>query len=337
MAGPLWVDVQNGTGSVPAGQDATVTLSINSYANSLPNGGYPGTVSFLNLTDGDGDTTRDISLQVGLPSLVYSEDLTTNPGWATEGDWAYGVPTGQGGDHGNPDPTAGYTGSNVYGYNLDGDYPAYLDQTYLTSTAFDCSQLVGTTVRFWRYLNVEQPQYDHASFEVSNNGVDFVEIWTNSAGIEDDAWNQVEYDISDVADGRETVYLRWVMGSTDSSWQYSGWNIDDLEIWGLVTGATSASGETPGYRLELGNYPNPFNPLTRVAFTLERGGATTVQVFDVQGRLVRTLLSEELAAGPHSVIWDGLDTSGRRAGSGVYFARLVSGDQLTQHKMVLLK
>nr|MEE4266569.1 FlgD immunoglobulin-like domain containing protein [Candidatus Krumholzibacteria bacterium] len=337
VTGPVWVDVQNGTGSLAPGQDAAVTLSINASASSLPNGGYPGTVSFFNLTDGDGDATRDISLQVGLPSLVYSEDLTTNPGWSTEGDWAYGTPTGQGGDHGNPDPTAGYTGSNVYGYNLDGDYPAYLDQTYLTSTAFDCSQLVGTTVRFWRYLNVEQPQYDHASFEVSSNGVDFTEIWTNSAGIEDDAWNQVEYDISDVADGQETVYLRWVMGSTDSSWQYSGWNIDDLEIWGLVTGATSASGETPGYRLELGNYPNPFNPLTRVAFTLERGGATTLQVFDVQGRLVRTLLSEELSAGPHSVIWDGLDGTGRRAGSGLYFARLVSGDQVTQHKMVLLK
>ncbi len=52
------------------------------------------------------------------PTLQYSWSMDTNPGWTTEGDWAFGKPTGGGGGFGNPDPTSGYTGDNVYGYNL---------------------------------------------------------------------------------------------------------------------------------------------------------------------------------------------------------------------------
>src|SRR3972149_8521856 len=58
-----------------------------------------------------------------LLSIFYSAVLDTNPGWSVSGQWAFGQPTGQGGvAHPNPDPSSGYTGSNVYGVNLNGDY-----------------------------------------------------------------------------------------------------------------------------------------------------------------------------------------------------------------------
>lgn len=331
-----WVDVSGGSGSLAPGAEATVSVSINSNANSLPNGGYSGTLTFTNLTDGDGDTMRGLSLEVGVPSMVYSVNMDTDPGWTTAGQWAYGVPTGGGGQYGNNDPTSGYTGSNVMGYNLAGDYAANMDETHMVTTAFDCSDLFGVSLKFWRYLNVEQPSYDHASISVSNDGENFTQIWTNGSVIEDNAWNQVEYDIGHVADGQSTVYIRWTMGTTDGSWQYSGWNIDDVEIWGLASGASPAD-DTPSYRLALGNYPNPFNPLTKIEFTLERPGNTTIAVYDIQGRLVRSLVSQPMNEGPHSVVWDGANNSGQRASSGVYFARLVSGSQVAEHKMVLLK
>ncbi|RLE36102.1 MAG: hypothetical protein DRJ61_01635, partial [Acidobacteria bacterium] len=101
------------------------------------------------------------------------------------------------------------------------------------TTAFDCTDLAQVSVKFWRHLNVEQPSYDHAYLRVSSDGVNWSDAWQNTSEVTDSSWTQVEYDISDVADGQSTVYLRWTMGTTDSGWRYSGWNIDDVEVWGL--------------------------------------------------------------------------------------------------------
>ena len=64
-------------------------------------------------------------------------------------------------------------------------------------------------------------------------------LWTNSGEVVDSSWSQQEYDISSQADGEETVYIRFVMGTTDSSWQYSGWNIDNVQIWGVDSDSNS--------------------------------------------------------------------------------------------------
>ncbi|MGD2110168.1 MAG: trypsin-like peptidase domain-containing protein, partial [Phycisphaerae bacterium] len=169
-------------------------------------------------------------------TLQYSWNLNSNPGWSTQGLWAYGQPTGGGGQHGNPDPTSGATGSNVYGYNLSGDYENNLPETHLTTTAIDCSGLTGVTLVFQRWLGVEQPTYDHAYVRVSNNGSSWTTIWENFNEVADGAWGLQSYDISSVADDASTVYIRWTMGTTDTSWQYCGWNIDDIEIWGAGGG-----------------------------------------------------------------------------------------------------
>ena len=228
-----WVTITGADGSIPVGGEDQVTVSINSNADALPNGHYEANVSFVNLTDHDGDTTRLVTLDVGVPVPIYTFDMSTNPGWSTEGAWAYGQPTGNGGEFGGPDPTSGYTGANVYGYNLNGDYTNNMPEYDLTTTAIDCSNLTQVSLRFWRWLNVEQPAYDHASIRVSNNGSSWTTIWANDSEITDSAWQQFEYDISAIADNQPTVYIKWVMGTTDSSWLFSGWNIDDVEILGV--------------------------------------------------------------------------------------------------------
>jgi hypothetical protein len=72
---------------------------------------------------------------------------------------------------------------------------------------------------------------------VSSDGTTWTTVWQNNDYVEDSSWSEVEYDISSVADNESTVYIRWTMGITDGSWQYSGWNIDDVEIWGLAPGS----------------------------------------------------------------------------------------------------
>ncbi len=161
---------------------------------------------------------------------VMENDLSTSPGWTTEGQWAFGQPTGNGGSAGGPDPTSGYTGPNVYGYNLSGDYPNNLPERHLTSSAIDCSGMVNTHLRFWRWLGVETSIFDHAYVRVSNNGVNWTTVWENPEEITDYSWVDMEIDISDVADNQSTVYLRWTMGTSDGAWISCGWNIDDIEV-----------------------------------------------------------------------------------------------------------
>gem|GEM_PF-6129952 len=166
-------------------------------------------------------------------SLQYSWNMDTNPGWTTQGLWAWGPPTGGGGEYGGPDPASGYTGSHVYGYNLAGDYENNLPERHLTSKAINCAGLSNLSLKFRRWLGVEQPAFDHAYVRVSKDGTNWTTFWQNSAEVADASWVLQDLDISSVADGQSTVYLRWTMGITDYDWRYCGWNIDDVEIWGV--------------------------------------------------------------------------------------------------------
>ncbi|MCE5250088.1 T9SS type A sorting domain-containing protein [bacterium] len=86
-----------------------------------------------------------------------------------------------------------------------------------------------------------------------------------------------------------------------------------------------------------GNYPNPFNPSTTISFSLSEMGSTTLTVYDVLGRKVRTLLDAQLQAGKHSVVWDGRDDGGNMVSSGVYIPQLVSGGNVAAGRMMLTK
>ncbi|UCG31593.1 MAG: M28 family peptidase [Phycisphaerales bacterium] len=205
------------------------------YVSAEAVGGQP-------YTDPRQAPTVSYSAVAGYGFTVYLEEpLDSDPGWITEGQWAFGVPTGGGGAYGGPDPTSGHTGDYVYGYNLSGDYTNSMQETHLTSQAIDCTGLYQGRLSFWRWLGVEQPSYDHAYVRISNNGTDWVTLWENAAEVADTEWIEMEFDISAYADNQPTVYLRWTMGTTDYAWTYCGWNIDDIQISGLE--CTSALGD----------------------------------------------------------------------------------------------
>ena len=98
-------------------------------------------------------------------------------------------------------------------------------------------------------------------------------------------------------------------------------------------------GALPGATAVLGqNYPNPFNPSTTISFELEASGPVQLRIYDVSGRLVRTLVDDsELSAGDHQAIWSGQDQSGRAVAAGVYFYNLeVEGYSRTK-RMTMVK
>ena len=83
------------------------------------------------------------------------------------------------------------------------------------------------------------------------------------------------------------------------------------------------------------NYPNPFNPSTVIEYSVPTASHVTVSIYNALGRLVETLADESKSAGTYTVIWNGTDSNGRSAASGVYFYR-VSADEFTESKKMLL-
>jgi hypothetical protein len=92
----------------------------------------------------------------------------------------------------------------------------------------------------------------------------------------------------------------------------------------------------PAARL-LAARPNPFNPVTRIGYSLKEDGTAELAVFNTAGRRVRTLVMGLVPAGEHEVTWNGLDDRGTPVASGVYFYRLRVGDELETRRMVLVK
>jgi hypothetical protein len=85
------------------------------------------------------------------------------------------------------------------------------------------------------------------------------------------------------------------------------------------------------------NYPNPFNPCTDISYSLPSGCHVTLDIYNLLGQKVRTLVNQSQEAGHYTVTWDGRDADNRTAASGVYFYRIKAGDFIESKKMVLMK
>ena len=140
-------------------------------------------------------------------------------------------------------------------------------------------------------------------------------------------------DLTQIFAQGDVIRLRFRLFADGSATAW-GWAFDNINV---TTDFVAAAGDLPAAMALGQNYPNPFNPTTTIAFTLDRSGPVKLQVFDVQGHLVRTLVNEIRAAGPYRVDWDGKDHDGRTAAAGLYMYRLVAGDVIQQKKMTLLK
>jgi len=187
----------------------------------------------------------------------------------------------------------------VWTYMLDGEVHVYLGGP-------DVDSLPDV---FWRDSDVPGPQ-DYYGREVRGVG-DF-----NGDGVDDFA-----------------VYSRTSSGTlwTGQVDFYAGWD----------TTAVDAPDDNPlllpdNIRLRQ-NYPNPFNPSTTIEFELPCRMEITLNVHNVLGQEVKSLISGSFGAGLHRATWDGTDQSGRAVASGVYFYRLSTGADQVSRKMLLLK
>ncbi len=107
--------------------------------------------------------------------------------------------------------------------------------------------------------------------------------------------------------------------------------------WGNITAVLNKPDHIPSKFVLHPNFPNPFNPSTEIAYEVARANRVTVEVFDLLGRKVKTLVDEFQGIGQYRVRWDGTDDAGDQVSSGVYVYTLRAGDFVASRKMTLLR
>ena len=168
--------------------------------------------------------------------------------------------------------------------------------------------------------------YQDGEYHGKADVVDGAMVWQEGDGM-------TERMVVDVPAGTSCCLAVWKVdaGEIAKEGSYSLWVAagvsgveDPVVALPKVTGITGAT-------------PNPFNPQTTIEFELAQDGPCELALYDLQGRLVRTLIAEHRQAGPNAAIWNGLDDRGRRAASGVYLARLRAGVETDLLKVTLVK
>jgi alkaline phosphatase len=178
--------------------------------------------------------------------------------------------------------------------------------------------------------------HDHAGGYAEINGIHYLVLEGNvGEGTDPVTHNQfVLVELNTVTTSRDGVSYQLLVTGHGQQGSYDILLTDVV----MVENPHVPGEQTPAAAFTLDqNFPNPFNPSTTIAFDLARTEHVSLSVFDMQGRLVRTLVNEARAAGPYSVVWDGVGDDGRRAASGSYVYRLESDSQVQSRTMVLVK
>ncbi len=112
---------------------------------------------------------------------------------------------------------------------------------------------------------------------------------------------------------------------------------DEVEITVLWDGVKVDDNSINVSKFNLNNFPNPFNPETMIKFSLKTPEKILIEVYNIRGEIVRTLVNAELEADFHEVLWNGKDNDGKRVSSGVYFYKMEAGNYQETKKMILMK
>ncbi len=250
---------------------------------------------------------------------------------------------------------SGFTGRAIHSPH---NYPANANLTYLLTVPIKVAQ-ANTTVSFDEVVIVEPGNngsvfgdnefWDYVIVEGSRDGINWLPLADGydcrDESVWESAWNSGTpgnssmfrnriVDLTPTFAWNETVLLRFRLYS-DGFVEGWGWAIDNLAV---QDGAVAVD-DVPaaGFVSLAQNAPNPFNPSTTIAFTVPRDAEVSLRVFDVRGRLVRTLVDGVRPAGQHTVDWDGRDDRGAGAASGVYLYQLQVGDETRHRRMLMVK
>ena len=220
-------------------------------------------------------------------------------------------------------------------------YPNSSESIIRLNDALNFSDVTSARLRFWSYYELEDMK-DFGYIEMSSDsGATWTGIGERITGSSID-WKEYSYSLEDFIDSGVEVYQLRFRLSTDSSQAVPmrGWAIDDIRIVGETS--TSAEGiltdaQVPEKYYLSRNYPNPFNPKTSIEYELPSNSKVRIDIYNLLGQRIMTLVNAFKSAGVHEVAWDGLDANGVSQPSGVYMYTMTTNEYIQTNKMILLR
>ena len=125
--------------------------------------------------------------------------------------------------------------------------------------------------------------------------------------------------------------------SQQSNWYRLGTDLDECEDYDGLELKVSSSINVPNQFILHQNYPNPFNPITSLRYNLPNDGLVNITIYDMMGRIVKTLVNSSQTAGFKSVQWNATNNRNEPVSAGLYLYTIQAGDFRQTKKMVLLK
>jgi len=142
-------------------------------------------------------------------------------------------------------------------------------------------------------------------------------------------------------DAGEEGWIKVKMSNNTHIWAITNFgifnNFPQEKLIQILDSISDIETNTPDIQWNLQNYPNPFNPKTIISFSLAEAGNVSLEIYNVKGQKVKTLINKEFELGQHQISWDGTDDDGKLVSSGVYCYKMKCGDYTSAKKMILMK
>ena len=234
-----------------------------------------------------------------------------------------------------------YSGTAVAGSMSWYDNGTY-DGQPLTPDNWLISPLIyldGNAVNLRYFVATDDPRFPIETYSVLYSTTtpipeNFVQVHSETLYSINSFWQERNIDLSDLAG--LSVYLAF--RHHDSFDQFLV-KFDDVLLTGRVPIHVDDKEDSviPKTTVLKGNYPNPFNPITKIEFDVAKEGQLKIDVYNIRGQRVRSLVDDFYASGKYQVEWNGKDDNERDVASGVYFYRMQVGDFSSTRRMVLMK
>ncbi len=138
--------------------------------------------------------------------------------------------------------------------------------------------------------------------------------------------------VTQLVDGLGEALIQYEIGEV----RLTGCIINGVQ-YGVILSVDDGQNTLIPEDIKLHVYPNPFNPTTTISYSLKSAGNVRLDIFNVRGQLVRSLINANQASGKHSVVWNGMDESNSAVSSGVYYYRMTTKDYTKTSKMLMIK
>jgi len=289
---------------------------------------------------GDQNPANDstFATYITVPISGYLVDFESGNPFVTNNDWQHGMPT--------TGPGGAWSGDNLVGTLINGQYTMGPLLSELVSPEIDLG--LQPILTFYHWYTTEET-FDGGNVKIStDNGATWQLItpaggydgllstlYQNPIGGEEafsgtgNSWQQETFDLS--AYENESVMIKFDFGSDDSVVDGDGWYIDDFQLQFYTTAIDDETISPNAFSLSQ-NYPNPFNARTTIEYNLPKDSYVTLDIYDILGRKIETLVSENQSFGSHSIVWDA-----DQVATGLYFYRIQAGEMSEIKQMTLLK